>query len=217
MRSGKEQSIEVKPSYGLTDNQVEAMITESFERAEEDFAARQVPARPRWKPTPSCSRSTRPRRATPGISWVSPKRSVRPSLRRANNVLTVYHTGTHLQIRDAIEKARQRLPQACREHDEHRRAGGAEGLQDRVVVGCARVVLSLIAPHAASRPHQRRLAVGARLPQRGELPQARYAGCRPERRRRSSALDDASRSSSIRINPMDTRFPGRRIILNRLG
>jgi len=41
-RTGKEQSIEVKPSYGLTEEQVEAMIRESYERAEEDFAERQV-------------------------------------------------------------------------------------------------------------------------------------------------------------------------------
>ena len=41
-RTGKEHSVEVKPSYGLTDEQVEAMILESFEKAEEDFAERQV-------------------------------------------------------------------------------------------------------------------------------------------------------------------------------
>ena len=41
-RTGKEQSVEVKPSYGLTDDQVEAMIRESFEKAEDDFKARQV-------------------------------------------------------------------------------------------------------------------------------------------------------------------------------
>ncbi|MGE5568030.1 MAG: Fe-S protein assembly chaperone HscA [Rhodospirillales bacterium] len=41
-RTGREQSVEVKPSYGLTDEQVEAMIRESYERAEEDFAERQV-------------------------------------------------------------------------------------------------------------------------------------------------------------------------------
>ncbi len=41
-RSGKEQTVEVKPSYGLSDEQVEAMILESIEHAEEDFAARQV-------------------------------------------------------------------------------------------------------------------------------------------------------------------------------
>jgi len=41
-RTGREQSIEVKPSYGLTDEQVEAMIRESEEKAEEDFRERQV-------------------------------------------------------------------------------------------------------------------------------------------------------------------------------
>ena len=42
LRTGKEQSVDVKPSYGLTDEQVEAMIQESFEKAEEDFDERQV-------------------------------------------------------------------------------------------------------------------------------------------------------------------------------
>jgi molecular chaperone DnaK len=41
-RSGKEAEIQVQPSYGLTDEQVENMILESFDKAEEDFAERQV-------------------------------------------------------------------------------------------------------------------------------------------------------------------------------
>ncbi|MGH9810859.1 MAG: Hsp70 family protein, partial [Terriglobia bacterium] len=41
-RTGKEQSFDVKPSYGLTDQQVEAMIQESLEKAEQDFRDRQV-------------------------------------------------------------------------------------------------------------------------------------------------------------------------------
>jgi molecular chaperone DnaK len=41
-RTGKEQTVEVKPSYGLTDDQVEAMIRESFEKAESDMRERQV-------------------------------------------------------------------------------------------------------------------------------------------------------------------------------
>ena len=41
-RTGKEQSVDVKPTYGLTDEQVEAMISESIDHAEEDFNARQV-------------------------------------------------------------------------------------------------------------------------------------------------------------------------------
>jgi Fe-S protein assembly chaperone HscA len=42
LRSGKEAEIEVQPSYGLTDEQVENMILESFDKAEEDFRQRQV-------------------------------------------------------------------------------------------------------------------------------------------------------------------------------
>src|SRR5438270_9130411 len=41
-RSGKEAEIEVQPSYGLTDDQVESMILDSFDNAEEDFRVRQV-------------------------------------------------------------------------------------------------------------------------------------------------------------------------------
>jgi Fe-S protein assembly chaperone HscA len=41
-RSGKESEIQVQPSYGLTDEQVEGMILDSFDSAEEDFRHRQV-------------------------------------------------------------------------------------------------------------------------------------------------------------------------------
>jgi molecular chaperone DnaK len=41
-RSGKEAEIEVQPSYGLTDQQVETMLLESFDYAEEDFRQRQL-------------------------------------------------------------------------------------------------------------------------------------------------------------------------------
>ena len=41
-RSGKEAEIEVQPSYGLTDDQVESMLLESFDYAEEDFRQRQI-------------------------------------------------------------------------------------------------------------------------------------------------------------------------------
>ncbi len=39
-RSGLAAEIEVKPTYGLTDEQVESMILDSFDHAEEDFAKR---------------------------------------------------------------------------------------------------------------------------------------------------------------------------------
>ena len=41
-RSGKEAEIDVQPTYGLTDDQVENMLLESFDYAEEDFRQRQV-------------------------------------------------------------------------------------------------------------------------------------------------------------------------------
>jgi Fe-S protein assembly chaperone HscA len=39
-RSGQAAKIEVKPTYGLTDEQVESMILDSFDHAEEDFTKR---------------------------------------------------------------------------------------------------------------------------------------------------------------------------------
>jgi molecular chaperone DnaK (HSP70) len=40
LRTGVEQAIDVTPSYGLTDEEVERMLIESFEHAEADFDAR---------------------------------------------------------------------------------------------------------------------------------------------------------------------------------
>ncbi len=41
-RSGKEAEVEVKPTYGLTDEQVETMILDSFDNAEADITERQT-------------------------------------------------------------------------------------------------------------------------------------------------------------------------------
>jgi len=41
-RSGKQAEVQVQPSYGLTDDQVESMILDSFDNAEEDFRQRQL-------------------------------------------------------------------------------------------------------------------------------------------------------------------------------
>jgi molecular chaperone DnaK (HSP70) len=40
LRTNLEQTIEVKPSYGLTDDEVERMLLDSFEHAEADITAR---------------------------------------------------------------------------------------------------------------------------------------------------------------------------------
>jgi molecular chaperone DnaK (HSP70) len=42
LRTGKKQEVEVKPSYGLSDGQVEKMIRESIDLAESDLKERQV-------------------------------------------------------------------------------------------------------------------------------------------------------------------------------
>src|SRR5690606_22565174 len=42
IRTGEAQSVQVKPSHGLTDDEVEGMIRESFQFAGEDIKARQV-------------------------------------------------------------------------------------------------------------------------------------------------------------------------------
>jgi len=42
IRTGEAQSVQVKPSHGLTDDEVEAMIRDSFQFAAEDVKARQV-------------------------------------------------------------------------------------------------------------------------------------------------------------------------------
>jgi molecular chaperone DnaK (HSP70) len=42
LKTGQQQSIEVQPSYGLSDNEIEHMLEESIEFAEQDFAERQL-------------------------------------------------------------------------------------------------------------------------------------------------------------------------------
>ena len=42
LRNGQQHSIEVQPSYGLNDTEIERMLEESIEYAEQDFAQRQV-------------------------------------------------------------------------------------------------------------------------------------------------------------------------------
>ncbi len=42
LRTGEQRSIEVQPSYGINDSEIERMLEESIEYAEQDFAERQV-------------------------------------------------------------------------------------------------------------------------------------------------------------------------------
>src|SRR5262249_20807857 len=42
MRTGREHTVEVKPSYGLTEDEIERMLEESIDLAEEDIRQRQL-------------------------------------------------------------------------------------------------------------------------------------------------------------------------------
>ena len=42
LRTGEQRTMEVQPSYGISDNEIERMLEESIEYAEQDFAERQV-------------------------------------------------------------------------------------------------------------------------------------------------------------------------------
>ena len=42
LRTGQQQSLEVQPSYGLNDSEIERMLEESIEHAEQDFTQRQL-------------------------------------------------------------------------------------------------------------------------------------------------------------------------------
>ena len=86
--TGQEASIEVKPSYGLTDDEVERMLLDSFAHAEEDVKARLLAeqrveadgivaaARAAHGATrPSCSRTASARRSTRALAALEAARA----------------------------------------------------------------------------------------------------------------------------------------------
>ncbi len=104
MRTGKEQSIEVKPSYGLTDEQVEAMIRDSIECAAEDFGERQV----REARLEADRLQAALDKARENPAWFELGAEERAAIDRAcNELLVVYHSGDHLLIRAHIDKLNQ--------------------------------------------------------------------------------------------------------------
>jgi len=100
-RTGKEQSVEIKPSYGLTDEQVEAMISESIDRAEEDFRARQaVEARVEADRILAAVD-----KAKQNDAYLDLTDAERGDITKAlNELLVVYHSDDHLLIRAKIEQ-----------------------------------------------------------------------------------------------------------------
>ena len=109
LRTGKEQSVEVKPSYGLTDSQVEAMILESFDKAEDDFKERQV--REARIEADTILAATEKARRNEAMGILSDQERAAIDL-AVNELLVVYHGDDHLLIRAKIEQlneATQRL------------------------------------------------------------------------------------------------------------
>ena len=100
LRTGKEQSVHVKPSYGLTDEQVEAMILESYEKAEEDIRERQV----REARVEADTIMNALEKAKQNDAWLELTDEERRAIDEASNrLLMVYHSDDHLLIRQSIE------------------------------------------------------------------------------------------------------------------
>jgi len=100
-RSGKEQSVEIKPSYGLTDDQVEAMILESFDKAQEDFNERQV-REARVEADTILAATDKARQNDAYFDLTDQERSAIE--RGVNELLVVYHGDDHLLIRSKIDQ-----------------------------------------------------------------------------------------------------------------
>jgi Fe-S protein assembly chaperone HscA len=99
-RTGKEQSVEVKPSYGLTDEEVEQRILESIENAEADFKARQVvDARVEADAILAATEKAKQNDAYMELSDEERQRITAA----INQLLLVYHSDDHLLIRSQIE------------------------------------------------------------------------------------------------------------------
>jgi molecular chaperone DnaK len=104
LRTGKEHSMDVKPSYGLTDNQVEAMILESYDKAEEDFKERQI----REARVEADAILGAVDKAKEDEAYYALPDAERSTIDRTINELRLaYHSDDHLLIRDQIEKLNQ--------------------------------------------------------------------------------------------------------------
>ena len=104
LRTGKQQEVEVKPSYGLTEEQVEHMIRESYERAEEDLRERQL--REARLEADRILQATEKAKLHPAYSELTDEE--RAQIEAAENELVLaYHGGDHLLIRAKIEQLNQ--------------------------------------------------------------------------------------------------------------
>ena len=101
VRTGKEHSVDVKPSYGLTDEQVEKMIQESVEKAEQDFSDRQV----RESRVEADTILAAVEKARRHDAYFELSGEERVAIDQAlNELLLVYHADDHHLIKQKIEQ-----------------------------------------------------------------------------------------------------------------
>ena len=103
-RTGKEHSVDVKPSYGLTDEQVETMIRESIEKADQDFTERQV----REERVEADRILAAVEKARKHDAYFELREDERAAIDKAvNELLLVYHSDNLDLIRAKIEQVNQ--------------------------------------------------------------------------------------------------------------
>ena len=100
-RTGKEQSVDVKPSYGLSEEQVEAMITESQDKAEEDMRERQL-REARVEADSIIAHLDKAQKSEAWTSLSSEEKSTIESARR--EVTAAYHGSDHHLLTARIEE-----------------------------------------------------------------------------------------------------------------
>ncbi len=99
-RTGKEQTVEVKPSYGLSEDQVEAMIRDSFEHAEEDLRERQV----REARVEADNILAATDKAVKSNAWETLEPSEQTAIEDAKrDLLAVYHGNDHHILNEKID------------------------------------------------------------------------------------------------------------------
>jgi Fe-S protein assembly chaperone HscA len=104
VRTGTEHSVDVKPSYGLTDQQVEKMIQESVEKAELDFNERQV-REARVEADTILAAVEKARRHDAYFELSDEERAAIDQA--INELLLVYHAGDHNLVKQKIEQLNQ--------------------------------------------------------------------------------------------------------------
>ncbi|MFN7920998.1 MAG: Fe-S protein assembly chaperone HscA [Bryobacteraceae bacterium] len=105
LRTGLEHSIDVKPSYGLNDEQVESMILESVQKAEDDFRERLV--REARLEADKIMAATEKAKAN-DLYWELPEEERQAINLARNELIVVYHHDDYHLILEKIEQLNQR-------------------------------------------------------------------------------------------------------------